>query len=284
VAPWVLAVPPSSVFYSVESAYVALRVPAGMDMLALLCGMLFAAALLPPPAAVALDGFIVPTWLLGVIECSMIAIAVVSSIAYAMFLHAIHLAGPVFASQTGYVVTLSGVVWGIVAVGESRSRWVWGALGLMTVRLTLVSPRAWPEGAARGRRFPIAGGRSEVGDGTSRVCRRSNGDVGRFRGGRTERWNASSDSWRVPEGVALRRADGRRERGGPRSGRELIYWENVCEHFARRRHRLVVIILARILCPGTRERAGTPCGRRRHRSTRSGTGPDRPSKDLFESA
>ena len=53
----------------------------------------------------------------------------------------IRLAGPLFASQTGYVVTLAGVIWGIYLFGESHSAWVWGSVVVMMLGLALVTPR-----------------------------------------------------------------------------------------------------------------------------------------------
>ena len=50
-------------------------------------------------------------------------------------------AGPVFASQTAYVVTLSGVLWGMAIFSEAHSLWIWLSLLLMMVGLTLVRPR-----------------------------------------------------------------------------------------------------------------------------------------------
>lgn len=58
-----------------------------------------------------------------------------------MFLYLIQLAGPVFAAQTGYVITLSGVFWGIAIFGEAHSYWVWLALGLILIGFALVTPR-----------------------------------------------------------------------------------------------------------------------------------------------
>ena len=49
--------------------------------------------------------------------------------------------GPVFASQCAYVVTLAGVLWGILIYGEAHSTWVWASLVVMIIALSLVRPR-----------------------------------------------------------------------------------------------------------------------------------------------
>ena len=67
--------------------------------------------------------------------------AVASATAYTLLLHVIRSAGPVFASQSAYVITLAGVFWGIVLLGERHSLYVWAALALMLVGLALVRPR-----------------------------------------------------------------------------------------------------------------------------------------------
>jgi drug/metabolite transporter (DMT)-like permease len=41
-----------------------------------------------------------------------------------------------------YVVTLSGIVWGIAIFGEQHSLWIWAALAAMMAALILVTPRA----------------------------------------------------------------------------------------------------------------------------------------------
>jgi drug/metabolite transporter (DMT)-like permease len=58
-----------------------------------------------------------------------------------LFLYLVIYAGPVFASQTAYVVTLSGVLWGIMIFDDEHSLWVWLSLGVMMLALTLVTPR-----------------------------------------------------------------------------------------------------------------------------------------------
>ena len=69
----------------------------------------------------------------------------INTTAYLMFLELVRLAGPVFAGQVGYVVTVAGVFWGIVILDENHSGWIWGAIAIMFVGLAFVSPH----GAAR---------------------------------------------------------------------------------------------------------------------------------------
>ena len=71
--------------------------------------------------------------------------AVITATAYGGFYYLVVRAGPVFASQTAYIVTLSGVLWGMVIYGETHSAWVWASLVVMFIALALVRPRETPD-------------------------------------------------------------------------------------------------------------------------------------------
>ena len=62
-------------------------------------------------------------------------------LAYTGYIWLVGRAGAVFASQVAYVVTPSGVLLGVLFLGESHSGWVWTALLLMLGGLVLVRPR-----------------------------------------------------------------------------------------------------------------------------------------------
>jgi drug/metabolite transporter (DMT)-like permease len=46
-----------------------------------------------------------------------------------------------------YVVTISGVLWGLFIFEEHHSLWIWGALAVMLMGLALVTPRSQESGA-----------------------------------------------------------------------------------------------------------------------------------------
>ena len=60
-------------------------------------------------------------------------------------------AGPVFAAQVAYIVTLAGVVLGMAVLGEQNSGWVWLSLLLMMLGLALVQPRDLQRETIEGR-------------------------------------------------------------------------------------------------------------------------------------
>lgn len=137
---WILIVFAASLAYTIENLYVALRVPDSTDMVSLLCGMLLAAAVLLTPIMLLTDTFVPLRFPWTAIEWSIVGIAVVGASAYSLFLYAIKVAGPVFASQTGYTATISGVLWAMAIFGEQHSLWVWLSLALMMTGLALVTP------------------------------------------------------------------------------------------------------------------------------------------------
>ena len=77
----------------------------------------------------------------SLITSSIVILAVINATAYSAFVACIAVAGPLFASQVGYIVTLAGVFWGIAIFDETHSIWVWASLVTMLLGLILVSPR-----------------------------------------------------------------------------------------------------------------------------------------------
>lgn len=147
-AAWVLLAVVSALCYAAEGIYVALRRPAVSDPAATVAGMLLMASAVLIPV-VLVTGTFVPLGLpWGAVEWSVIGMVAVNAVAYSVFYHLIQIAGPVFATQMGYVVTIAGVAWGIVIFGEQHSVWIWGALAFMLAGLALVRPRAEGDGGS----------------------------------------------------------------------------------------------------------------------------------------
>jgi len=101
--------------------------------------MLLAAILLLPLVWM-LDAFVPISLPLDTVDWAIIAMSVVSSVAYLMYLSLIKLSGAVFASMSGYIVTLSGVGWAMWIFAERHSGWIWLALLLMCAGMALVTP------------------------------------------------------------------------------------------------------------------------------------------------
>jgi drug/metabolite transporter (DMT)-like permease len=66
---------------------------------------------------------------------------VLHALLYAGYVGLAAKAGAVFASQTSYIVTASGLCWAMVILGERFSALIFVAMAVMLVGLTLVRPR-----------------------------------------------------------------------------------------------------------------------------------------------
>lgn len=141
VAVWVLVPLISAACYAAENMVVALRIPQGAGAFTVAGGMYIAATLITTPLVIATDTFVPLAWPWGTVEWAIIGMAAISAVAYSLYIYLIVHAGPVFASQTAYLVTFSGVLWGVAIFDEQHSVWIWASLAVMLVALMLVSPR-----------------------------------------------------------------------------------------------------------------------------------------------
>ncbi|MEM1298212.1 MAG: DMT family transporter [Pseudomonadota bacterium] len=126
--------------YTIENIYIARYQPPGTTALQTLCGLSWGALLLITPLVTA-TGLWMELDTQGWAESALVAMTLAHLLAYGGFVWLIAQAGPVFAAQVGYVVTLTGVAMGMVLLGEAHSVWVWASLVLMMAGLALVQPR-----------------------------------------------------------------------------------------------------------------------------------------------
>ena len=138
---WVVVAVAASSCYAIENVFIGKYLPDDDDPFMILTGMMTAGVLLLVPAVIAMDAWFVPAFPPDTVGWSILGMAFINVLAYGLFILLIRVAGAVFASQMGYVVTLAGVAWGIVIFGEQHSLWFWGALLTMMVGLTFVRPR-----------------------------------------------------------------------------------------------------------------------------------------------
>ena len=82
---------------------------------------------------------------LTVVELAIAGSAVFHVIAYTGYLWLVGQAGSVFASQVAYLVTSSGVLLSMILLGERYGLFVWIALALVLLGITLVQPRQTSE-------------------------------------------------------------------------------------------------------------------------------------------
>ena len=140
-APWVMLALVASVSMSIENAYAGgYRPPFAGSFELSFARQAFAVLLLLPLA------LLTGTWLPVLVPWETAQYAatgngLLSGIAYTILLYVIRTAGPVFASQTAYMITLAGVAWGMILFAETHSIYIWSALLLTLVGISLVRPR-----------------------------------------------------------------------------------------------------------------------------------------------
>lgn len=138
---WVLAGLGAPFLYSVANMVIDRLRPAGDDSIALTAGMLAAASVFTGLIAVAFGAFHVPGWPPSTAETVMICHMGISALGFLGLFELIRIAGPTYASQLTYIVTLSGVLVGIVVFDERHSVWVWLAVALVLLGVGLVNAR-----------------------------------------------------------------------------------------------------------------------------------------------
>lgn len=137
---WILLALFSAVMYSVENIYIGHGIDDIVDVREILAGSNIVAIFLQFPLAMYLGVAEPVSWLVSTPGLALAGLALGSGIAYSMFFYTIKTSGPVFASQCAYIVTLSGVVWGIILFGEQHSFWVWSSIVVLMMGLVLVTP------------------------------------------------------------------------------------------------------------------------------------------------
>lgn len=124
--------------------------PRDTGTLPLTVGMLVAGSAALLPAAWLSGEFYVPRiGDPGVAELIIVIQICTAAINYLLFFEIIRRAGPVFFSQVGYVLTLTGMMWAALIFGESYSFWIWGATGLVFAGIALTKARGGASASTR---------------------------------------------------------------------------------------------------------------------------------------
>ena len=122
-----------------ENVWIARLQPKGMSTLTVMWGLSVGGLFLLAPIVFSMD-ILFDITAMGPAEMAVIASSIVHICAYFGFVWMINRSGPVFASQVGYIVTATGVLLGMAFYDERHSIWVWAALALMMIGLSLVKP------------------------------------------------------------------------------------------------------------------------------------------------
>lgn len=140
-ASWVCLTLLASLSMAFENFYAGGFRPENARSLQLSCGRQLGGVVLLTPL-VAATGTAVPlftAW--GELQWMTSVSGILSGLAYTALLTVIRTSGPVFASQSAYIITLAGVAWGMLIFQERHSLFVWIALSMTLLAIALVRPR-----------------------------------------------------------------------------------------------------------------------------------------------
>ena len=138
---WVLIACIAAVSYAVENLLIDLKMPNDVGPVRIACGMNIMGAIFVLPFSLVSNHKLLPQFPPTSLELSVLGLGLINAVAYSTFIFLIQRTGSVFASQTGYVVTIGGMLWGIFLFKEVHSTWVWASLVLIILGVILVTPK-----------------------------------------------------------------------------------------------------------------------------------------------
>ncbi|WP_299145946.1 response regulator [uncultured Tateyamaria sp.] len=127
--------------YAIEWVFVAAKKPADLDFLPAIGVMMLMSSFILAPSAILVEGSLFFSDTFGRAEWISLILCVVIAFTMITSFKLVDLAGPVFASQSAYAMTMAGIGWGMLLLGETLSSTAWIAVALIVVGLLLVSPK-----------------------------------------------------------------------------------------------------------------------------------------------
>ena len=128
-------------FYGVEGHYLAHKTPTNIDALTTLRGASIIGLVICTPITLATGSWVDLSQTWTSVEWAILANSLLHVVAYTGYIGLVGRTGAVFASQVAYIVTLSGVFLGMIALGERHTPLIWLALSFMLIGLVLVQPK-----------------------------------------------------------------------------------------------------------------------------------------------
>ena len=113
----------------------------GLDPVQALLGASLIGSAIGLVLALASGQFIDPRGPWGVPDYAFVISSFVHAVVYTSYIRLAGRAGPVFATQVAYLVTLFGMIWAVVLLGETYTPFIWLALVSMLFGIFLVQPR-----------------------------------------------------------------------------------------------------------------------------------------------
>ncbi|NBZ87278.1 DMT family transporter [Stagnihabitans tardus] len=125
--------------YALENTYVAHKGLGGLDAISAMLGVSCVAACMVGVLMLVTGQGYIPgaTWP----DAALAISSALHGLLYATFVWLAARTGAVFASQSSYVTTVSGVTFAMLFLGERPSPWIWAAMVVLLAGMTLVKPR-----------------------------------------------------------------------------------------------------------------------------------------------
>lgn len=127
--------------YGIEGNYLSVKQPEDTGPIAAMFGASVIGTILVLPLVMVTGTFINPLDGMGAPEFAQMCSSLLHVVAYTGYIWMVGKAGAVFASQVGYIVTPAGVILSILVLNETQSHYVWIALVVVLVAITLVQPK-----------------------------------------------------------------------------------------------------------------------------------------------
>ncbi|WP_415401743.1 response regulator [Tateyamaria sp. SN3-11] len=138
---WLLLSLSLPTLYAVEWVFVAAKKPADLDFLPAIGVMMLMSSFILAPSAILVEGSLLFSDSFGEVEVVSLILCVVIAFTMITSFKLVDLAGPVFASQSAYAMTMAGIGWGMLLLGETLSSTAWIAVAFILIGLLLVSPK-----------------------------------------------------------------------------------------------------------------------------------------------
>lgn len=128
------------VFYAFESNYAAKWGVGGLGSVQALLGASLVGSAIGLNLALASGQFIDAPGGWGMPDYAVVVSLFLHAVVYTSYIRLVGRAGPVFATQVAYLVTLFGMVWAVVLLAESYTPFIWPALVSILFGIFLVQP------------------------------------------------------------------------------------------------------------------------------------------------
>lgn len=143
---WLIASIATVTCYTLENIVIDMLRPAGLDSFLALWGMLLFASLMTLPVLLWREVSLIPPFGVDIYGLNFMLMAALNVLCYGGYILLIGRAGPVFASQTSYLTPPTGVIWGVILLGEQITATIVASVVLVLIGIALVRPREGSSG------------------------------------------------------------------------------------------------------------------------------------------